>query len=141
MTVIQVEKSAAELEALYGPMRRIEHHQNYSTDVPREQYEAFRFNIAAGKRLRESVITGADGTSDLIIWVSEYIEPGTLATRYAVDYWSVTGYWTTDHDVRVMAELSYEIAVRAEFAAPTLALSLDRFSRGLASFYDVTDVI
>lgn len=141
MTVVTVEKSAEELEVLYGPMRVIEHYANSSTGVLREQREAYAYNILAGKTLRESVIKGADGRSDLIIRVSEYIEPGTEKTRYAVDFWSVKGFWSMDHAVRAVAEVTYEDRVRHEFARPTLTLSLERFTRGLASFYDATDVI
>jgi hypothetical protein len=143
MSVVLMAKPTEELAEQYGPMRTVMHHAIPSAEVPREQHEAYAFNILGGRKVRESVIKGTDGTPDLIIWVSEYIEPVTLAMRYAVDYWSVDGYWTRDHAVRAMAELSYEEAVRAEFARPSKSLRLSpaRFMGGLASFYDVTDVI
>ncbi|GAA5070500.1 hypothetical protein [Streptomyces similanensis] len=141
MTLAMTLRPLEELEVQHGPMRLIDHHAARSFAVLREQREAYAFNIAGGRKLRESVITGADGNADLIIRAVEYIEPVTLTIRYAVDYWSIRAYWTADHNMCTVAEAAYEEAVRGEFARPTLTLDRDRFTRGLASFYDVTDVI
>ncbi|MFN1193295.1 hypothetical protein ACK03K_34090 [[Kitasatospora] papulosa] len=111
------------------------------TDVPREQADAYALNILGGEQIRESVINSTDGTADLVIRFVEYIDPVTQNIRFAVDYWSVEQYWARDASSRALAELAYEKAVRDEFAYPTLPGSIARFTRGLASFYDVTDVI
>ncbi|RZU28228.1 hypothetical protein EV284_6394 [Streptomyces sp. BK022] len=133
-------KPEAQLYAQYGPMRAVVNTDG-SADTPREQADAFVFNLLGGKKIRESVINGADGHADLIIRCVEYIDPVTQKLRWAVDYWSIHRHMASDHSTLALAELSYEKAVRDEFAEPTLTLSLERFTRGLASFYDVTDVI
>ncbi|MCX5182580.1 hypothetical protein [Streptomyces sp. NBC_00268] len=133
-------KPTDELAAQYGPMRTVLS-SDAPTDTPREQSDAYRFNILGGKTLRESVINGEDGKPDLIVRAVEYIDPVTQKTRYGVDYWSVRRYWASDHATRAMAELSYEKAVRGEVARPTLPVAPERFARGLASFYDVTGVL
>ncbi|MER6616360.1 hypothetical protein [Streptomyces xantholiticus] len=133
-------KPLEELAEQYGPMRTVLHH-TAPTAVPAQQHPVYVFNILGGETLRESVINGTDGTPDLFVRFVEYIDPVTQWIRYAVDYWSINGFWASDHTHRAVAESAYEAAVRAEFAEPTLTLSLERFSRGLASFYDVTDVI
>ncbi|MET7572034.1 hypothetical protein ABZT04_26545 [Streptomyces sp. NPDC005492] len=140
MNIVLAMEVAPQVTARFAEMRTVLNSEG-RTDTPREQSDAFSFNILGGKALRESVINGADGTAVLIIRCVEYIDPVTQGTRYGVDYWSVRRYWASDHATRVLAELSYETAVRDEFARPTLPLSLERFTRGLASFYDVTDVI
>lgn len=129
----------SELTTQYGPMRTVIS-SDTPTDVPRERADAYRFNLLGGDVLRESVINDENGDAMLIIRCVQYSDPVTGATRYAVDYWSVLRYSASDHSTRVLAELSYEEAVRGEFARPTLRLSPQRFTRGLASFYDVTDV-
>ncbi|MFG3263048.1 hypothetical protein [Streptomyces bobili] len=140
MNAVLVMEAAPQVTAKLAEMRTVLNSEA-PTDTPREQADAYRFNLLGGKTLRESVINGADGKPDLVIRCVEYIDPVSQQTRYGVDYWSVSRYWASDHATRVMAELSYEMAVRNEFAHPTLTLSLERFTRGLASFYDVTDVI
>ncbi|CAM5238180.1 hypothetical protein [Streptomyces griseomycini] len=132
-------KALAELTEQYGPMRTVLHHLGL-TDVPAEQDQAYMFNILSGDELRESVIKADDGSADLVIRFIEYIDPVTQRRRFAVDYWSINAYWATDHEHRAVAEKAYEDAVRTEFARPTLRLSRARFERGLASFYDRTDV-
>ncbi len=140
MNAVLVMEAAPRITAKLAEMRTVLNSEAL-TDTPREQADAYRFNILGGKTLRESVINSADGSALLIIRCIEYTDPVTQKTRYGVDYWSVRRYWASDHAARAMAELSYQRAVRAEFARPTLTLSLERFTRGLASFYDVTDVI
>ncbi|MGW2550032.1 hypothetical protein [Streptomyces sp. NPDC001635] len=139
MHAVLAVKPLEELAEVYGSMRTVLHHAE-PTAIPAQQHEAYTFNILAGQTLRESVIKGTDGTPDLFIRLVEYIDLITQWPRFAVDYWSIDAYWTNDHPHRAVAESAYEEAVRAEFALPTLKLSLERFSRGLASFYDVTDV-
>ncbi|MFE7072635.1 hypothetical protein ACFU96_21390 [Streptomyces sp. NPDC057620] len=136
-------KSLDELVAEHGPMRTLIHHAKHETDVPRGQYAVYSHNVFAGKSLRESVVKANNGTPVLTIRLAEYVEPVTAKTRYAVDYWSLGGFWTLDHEVRAVAETAYEEAVRAEFARPTrwLRLSPARFLGGLALFYDATDVL
>ncbi|MFF4543698.1 hypothetical protein ACFY1J_05535 [Streptomyces sp. NPDC001406] len=135
-------KPMPQLTVQYGPMRTVLH-SDATTDTPREQADAYRFNILGGKGLRESVINDADGDAVVIIRCVEYIDPVTQQTRYGVDYWSTARYWATDHGARAIAEKAYEDAVRDEFARPTpgLCLSPKRFMGGLAHFFDVTDVI
>jgi hypothetical protein len=139
MSVALAVKPLEELTEQYGPMRTVLHNAE-PTAVPAQQHPTYVFNILGGETLRESVINGADGTPDLFVRFVKYIDPVSQWTRYAVDYWSVNGFWATDHAHRAVAESAYEDAVHAEFAKPTLTLSLERFTRGLASFYDVTDV-
>ncbi|MFD9190323.1 hypothetical protein ACFWCA_19095 [Streptomyces phaeochromogenes] len=136
-------KPLDELFAEHGPMRSVRHHAKHETAVPREQYAVYARNVFAGEALRQSVVKADNGTPIVTIRLAEYIEPVTGATRYAVDYWSLGGFWTTDHEVPAVAETAYEEAVRAEFARPTrwLRLSPARFLGGLAHFYDETDVL
>ncbi|MFI8206666.1 hypothetical protein [Streptomyces sp. NPDC085937] len=140
MNVSLAVKPLEELTAQYGPMRTVLHHAA-PTAIPSQQHPVHVFNILGGDTLRESVINGADGTPDLFVRLVKYIDPVSQWTRYAVDYWSINGYWATDHVHRPVAESAYETAVLAEFADPTLTLDRERFRCGLASFYDVTDVI
>ncbi|MFI6142376.1 hypothetical protein ACIBCC_29820 [Streptomyces griseus] len=139
MNVAVAAKPLDQLVEQYGPMRTVLNSAG-PADVPREQADAFGFNLLGGKDLRMSVINGPDGRAVLSIRCVRYIDPVTQTERFAVDYWSVRRYWASDHRTAAMAELSYESAVRGEFARPTLPLSLERFTRGLASFYDRTDV-
>ncbi|MGW3627607.1 hypothetical protein [Streptomyces sp. NPDC000880] len=132
-------KPLPELAAEYGAPRILLNSEG-PADITAEQEAAYQFNLLGGLKLRESTIVGAEGTEDLIIRCVEYIDPVTQRVRYAVDYWSVLQYGAFDMAGRAMAEIAYEAAVRGEFASPTLPLSLERFTRGLASFYDVTDV-
>lgn len=140
MNVALAVKPLEELTEQYGPMRTVLHSVT-PTAVPSQQHPTYVFNILGGETLRESVINGTDDTADLFVRLVKYIDPVSQWVRFAVDYWSVNGFWATDHVHRAVAEAAYEDAVRAEFAEPTLTLSLERFTRGLASFYDVTDVI
>ncbi|MFD9394993.1 hypothetical protein ACFWBB_30975 [Streptomyces sp. NPDC060000] len=133
-------KPLEELTEQYGPMRTVLHCEA-PTAVPRQQQPTYTFNILGGQKLRESLITDANGHADLNIRFVEYIDPVSGWTRYAVDYWSINSYWATDHVHRAVAEAAYEDAVRAEFAEPTLTLSPERRLGGLARFYDVTDVV
>ncbi|MGW8387189.1 hypothetical protein ACWGMW_29870 [Streptomyces albidoflavus] len=126
-----------ELAEQYGPMRTVVH-TTAETAVPRQQAPTYVFNLLGGEPLRESLITDAQGLTDLYIRFVRYIDPVSLWPRFAVDYWSTAGFWATDHPHRAVAEAAYEEAVRDEFAAPTLRLARDRSS--LATFYSVTDV-
>ncbi|MFJ2225630.1 hypothetical protein ACIOFY_37010 [Streptomyces anulatus] len=140
MTPVMITERISALSEQCGPMRTVLNSDG-PTDVPREQADAFGFNLLGGKDLRESVINGPDNRAVLTIRCVRYIDPVTQTERFAVDYWSVRRYWASDHETAALAVLSYESAVRGEFARPTLPLSLERFTRGLASFYDKTDVI
>ncbi|MFI5990345.1 hypothetical protein ACIBAC_00625 [Streptomyces sp. NPDC051362] len=129
-------KSWWELSATYGEPRAVMHHRIYTTTVPREQYEAFQFSIAGGKVLRESGVRAANGkTWDLTFRVVEYIEPVTLLTRYALDFWangSPSRWYVRDHDHRAVIEAAYDRAVRLE---------AENAHSGLTDFYTVTDVV
>ena len=142
MNAVLAVKPMDELTEQYGPMRTVLN-SDASTDTPREQSDAYGFNILAGKGLRESIVNDADDDAAVIIRCVEYIDPVTQETRYGVDYWSIARFWATDHGSRAMAELSYEDAVRGEFARPIpgLCLTPERFMGGLAHFYNVTDVL
>jgi hypothetical protein len=140
MNAVSAVKPMAQLAAQYGPMRTVLN-SDASTDIPREQADVYRFNILGGKGKRESIVNGADGKPVLIIRFVEYIDPVTQHSRYGVDYWSVLRYWASDHETGAMAELSYEKAVRDEVTHTKLQLPAERFTHGVASFYDVTDVI
>ncbi|MFG2408702.1 hypothetical protein ACGFR8_31045 [Streptomyces brevispora] len=129
-----------ELNSLYGSVRIVLSSET-RTDVMPEQADAYSLSVLGGKGLRESAINDSNGSADLAIRFVEYIDPVTQKTRYGVDYWSITRYWTVDHAYRSVAETVYETAVRGEFACPTLTLTRERFARGLTGFYDVTDVI
>lgn len=124
-----------ELTEQYGEPRAVMHHRIYTTTVPREQHEAYAFNIAGGKVLRESGIRAADGAWGQTIRVVEYLEPATLATRYALDFWTGGrgGKWyVVDHDTRAVIEAVYDAAVRLE---------AERAGRGLADHFTATDVV
>ncbi|MFK0159073.1 hypothetical protein ACIQVK_44265 [Streptomyces sp. NPDC090493] len=133
-----------ELAEQFGEPRAVMHHRIYSTTVPREQHEAYAFNIAGGKVLRESGVRAANGkTWALTIRLVEYIEPGTLRTRYALDFWTVApgGKWyVADHDTRAVIEAVYEHTARTEAERPSLPVDDKRVGRGTAAYYDVTDV-
>lgn len=139
MTAVLAVKPMAQLTEQYGPMRTVLN-SDALTDVPREQADVYRFNILGGKTVRESVVNGADGKPMLIIRFVEYIDPVAQKTRYGVDYWSVLRYWASDHQTGAIAELSYEKTVRDEVTYTKLRLPPSRFTRGVAGFYDVTDV-
>ncbi|MFB8120592.1 hypothetical protein ACFQ6U_14130 [Streptomyces sp. NPDC056465] len=140
MSAALVVKSLAELGESFGPMRVVLSSET-GTDVVPEQAEAYALNVLGGKGLGESVINGSDGNADLIIRFVEFIDPVTQKRRFGVDYWSIDRYYTLDHAYLCMAEAAYQAVVRGEFAAPSLTSDRDRFGRGLASFYDVTDVV
>lgn len=133
-------KTWVELAEQYGQPRTVLHHANYSLPIPREQHEAYAFNIAGGRELRESTVKAADGTWDLIIRLVEYIEPGTLAVRYALDFWSVNKFFTVDHGTRAVIEAVYEASVRLEAERPSIPMPAERVGRGPAAYYDATDV-
>ncbi|MFF8789152.1 hypothetical protein [Streptomyces sp. NPDC015125] len=139
MNAVLAVKPMEQLSAQYGPMRTVLN-SDAPADVPAEQADVFRFNLLGGKGKRESVVNGADGKPVLIIRFVEYIDPVTQKTRYGVDYWSVLRYWASDHQAGAVAELSYEKAVRDEVRYTRLQLAPERFTHGVASFYDLTDV-
>ncbi|MGX1267996.1 hypothetical protein [Streptomyces phaeoluteigriseus] len=143
MTLAPVEavmKPWWELAAQYGEPRTVLHYAS-ATTVPREQHEAYAFNIAGGKVLRESGVRATGGkTWALVIRVVEYIEPVTLRVRYALDFWSLAKWRTADHDTLAVIEALYDAVVRAEAVRPTIAAPAERVGRGPAAFYDVTDV-
>lgn len=131
------------LADLYGQPRTVMHHAARSFSVPREQHEAYRFNIEGGKVLRESGVRNADGTWALTIRVVEYIEPVTLAIRYALDFWADVpgGKWAVnDHDTRAVIEGLYDHKVHIEAMRPSIPRDAERVGRGPAAYYDVTDV-
>ena len=143
MGVVLAVKPWWELAHQFGEPRTVMHHAARSSSVPREQREAYRFNIAGGKVLRESGVRTADGTWALTIRVVEYIEPVTLRIRYALDFWTVTpgGKWYVgDHDTRAVIEGVYEHAVRVEAERPSIPMDAERVGRGPVAYYDVTDV-
>lgn len=140
MNVAVAVKPLEQLAEQYGPMRTVLDSTG-PTDIPSEQADAFGFNLLGGKDLRKSVINGTDRRAVLSIRCIRYIDPVTQTERFAVDYWSVHRYWASDHQTAAIAELSYEKAVRGEFARPTLLLPPERRTQGLAGFYDETDVI
>ncbi|MFF4902332.1 hypothetical protein [Streptomyces sp. NPDC001068] len=124
-----------ELSAQFGEPRAVMHHRIYSTTVPREQHDAYAFNIAGGKVLRESGIRTAEGAWGQTIRVVEYLEPVTLATRYALDFWTGGrgGKWyVVDHTTRAVIEAVYIAAVRME---------AENAGHGLADHFTVTDVV
>lgn len=129
-----------ELARQYGEPRTVLHYASRTT-VPREQHEAYAFNIAAGQTLRESSVKAADGKSwALTIRVVEYIEPVTLKVRYALDFWSLAKWRTADHNTLAVIEALYDSVVRAEAQSPTIPAPTERVGRGPAAYYDVTDV-
>ncbi|MEV8344493.1 hypothetical protein [Streptomyces niveus] len=144
MSVVLTVKPWWELAEQYGEPRTVMAHNLYSPSVPREQHEAYAFNIAGGKVLRESGVRAADGkTWALTIRLVEYIEPATLRTRYALEFWTVTpgGKWyVADHDTRAVIEGVYEHAVCIEAERPSIPRDAERVGRGPAAYYDVTDV-
>lgn len=147
MSVALVEEAMKpwwELADQYGQPRTVMHHAAHSLSVPREQHEAYAFNIAGGKVLRESGVRTADGrTWALTIRVVEYIEPVTLRTRYALDFWADVpgGKWAVnDHGIRAVIEGCYDHKVRIEAERPSIPVAPERIGRGPAAYYDVTDV-
>jgi len=144
MSVVLAVRPWWELAEQYGQPRTVMHHADYSSTVPREQREAYAFNIAGGKVLRESGVRAANGkTWALTIRLVEYIEPGTLRTRYALDFWTVApgGKWyVADHDTRAVIERVYEHAVRIEAERPSAPMDAERVGRGPVAYFDVTDV-
>lgn len=89
MNAVLAVKPMDELTEQYGPMRTVLN-SDASTDTPREQSDAYGFNILAGKGLRESIVNDADDDAAVIIRCVEYIDPVTQETRYGVDYWSIS---------------------------------------------------
>ncbi|MFD3514834.1 hypothetical protein [Streptomyces sp. NPDC058657] len=130
--------SVNDLTELCGPLRTVLADSG-PVDIPAEHNEVYSFEILGGKTLRESVIKG-DAGPVLIIRLVEYSDPVTHTTRYGVEKWSVVGYRTVDHGVRLVSDTEYDRQVRAEFAAPSLPVGRMRFTGGMATFYDTTDV-
>ncbi|NUL27500.1 hypothetical protein [Streptomyces lunaelactis] len=131
--------TVADLTAMCGPLRTVLAHSG-PVDIAPELDEVYSFEILGGKTLRESVINGEAGPV-LIIRLVEYSDPVTHTTRYGVEKWSVVGYRTVDHTVRLVSDTEYDRQVRAEFAEPSLPVGRARFTGGMATFYDATDVI
>ncbi|MEU5430544.1 hypothetical protein AB0H73_33775 [Streptomyces olivoreticuli] len=129
-----------ELTARCGPLRTVLADSG-PIDIQAEHDAVYSMEILGGKTLRESVIN--DETRPiLIIRLVEYRDPVTHTTRYGVEKWSAIGYRTVDHAVRLVSDTEYERQVRAEFSEPSLAMGRKRSTgHGLATFYDVTDVI
>ncbi|WP_435244303.1 hypothetical protein [Streptomyces sioyaensis] len=128
-----------EITTRYGPLRTVLADSG-PVDIQPEHDDVYSLEILGGKTLRESVINGETGPV-LIIRLVAYIDPTTRAELYGVEKWSVVSYRTVDHWVRLVSETEYERQVRAEFAEPTLPLGRERFTGGLVTFYDVTDVL
>ncbi|MGC5042416.1 hypothetical protein ACLQ16_03765 [Streptomyces albidoflavus] len=128
-----------ELTAMCGPLRTVLSHSG-PVDIAPEHDAVYSLEILGGKTLRESVINGEAGPV-LIIRLAEYVDPVARAKRYGVERWSVVDFRTVDHTVRLVSDAEYERQVRAEFAKPTLPLGRERFTGGLATFFDTTDVL
>lgn len=128
-----------ELTNVCGPLRTVLADSG-PVDIVPELDDVYSFEILGGKTLRESVINAETGPV-LIIRLVEYSDPVTHTTRYGVEKWSVVGYRTVDHTVRLVSDTEYDRQVRAEFAAPTLPMGRARSTSGLATFYDATDVL
>ncbi|MFJ9416649.1 hypothetical protein ACIRPT_21005 [Streptomyces sp. NPDC101227] len=131
--------SVDEITALYGPLRTVLSDSG-PVDIEPELDAVYSLEILGGKTLRESVINGETGPA-LIIRLVKYVDPVTRAELYGVEKWSVVGFRTVDHWVRLVSENEYERLVRAEFAEPTLPLGRQRFTGGLVTFFDITDVL
>ncbi|WP_031102413.1 hypothetical protein [Streptomyces sp. NRRL S-146] len=127
-----------DLTAMCGPLRTVLADSG-PVDVQPEHDAVYSLEILGGKTLRESVINGPAGPV-LIIRLLKYVDPVTHSTRYGVEKWSVVGFRTVDHTVRLVSDTEYERQVRAEYANPTLRLGRERFTSGLATFFDTTDV-
>ncbi|MDI3409288.1 hypothetical protein [Streptomyces cavernicola] len=126
-----------DLTDMCGPLRTVLADSG-PVDIAPEHNEVYSFEVLGGETLRESVINGAAGPA-LIIRLVEYTDPVTHTTRYGVEKWSVVGYRTVDHTVRLVSEAEYERQVRAEFAAPSLPVGRERIT-GMTTFYDTADV-
>ncbi|MGG7574176.1 hypothetical protein [Streptomyces sirii] len=131
--------SVDEIIALYGPLRTVLSDSG-PVDIQPELDAVYSLEILGGKTLRESVINGETGPA-LIIRLVEYVDPVTRAELYGVEKWSVVGFRTVDHWVRMVSETEYERLVLAEFAQPTFPLGRERFIGGLVTFFDTTDVL
>ncbi|MFB6629938.1 hypothetical protein ACFCWY_08590 [Streptomyces sp. NPDC056362] len=133
-----------ELTRQFGEPRLIAHCRSASTTVPTRQYSAYAFNIAGGKVLRESGLLHQDGvTWRQSIRVVQYIEPVTLDTRFALDFWTGQrgGKWfVADHAVLAVIEGVYEDVVRREAERPSLPALPERVGRGPAVYFGITDV-
>ncbi|MEU6462195.1 hypothetical protein [Streptomyces sp. NPDC046976] len=116
----------------YGHPRTVMHYAGHSCAVPREQWAAYAFNIAGGRTLRQSGVKAPATAWALTIWLVKYIEPATLTTRYALDYWSAAKWWVADHGTRAVVEALYDATARAQAECT---------GSSPAAFYDVTDVI
>ncbi|MFG2864694.1 hypothetical protein [Streptomyces sioyaensis] len=131
--------SVDEITTRYGPLRTVLADSG-PVDIQPQHDDVYSLEILGGKTLRESAINGETGPV-LIIRLVEYVDPVTRAELYGVEKWSVVGFRTVDHWVRLVSETEYERLVRAEFADPTLPMGRERFTGGLATFYDATDVL
>lgn len=128
-----------DLTAMCGPLRTVLADSG-PVDIQPEHDAVYSLEILGGKTLRESVINGQAGPL-LIIRLLEYIDPVTRTRRYGVEKWSVVGFRTVDHTVRLVSDTEYEQQVRAEYANPTLSLGRERFTGGMTTFFDTTDVL
>ncbi|MFZ3557130.1 hypothetical protein [Streptomyces sp. BH055] len=123
----------------FGPLRTVLTHTG-TADVLPEHDAVYSLEILGGKTLRESVVNGETGPV-LIIRALEYTDPVEHRTRFAVESWSVLGYRTVDHALRLVIDTEYERQVTEEFKHPTLPMGRERFIGGMATFYDATDVV
>ncbi|MCX4677676.1 hypothetical protein OG413_20605 [Streptomyces sp. NBC_01433] len=139
MSITLTLPTVKDLTAMCGPLRTVLADFG-PVDIAPEHNEVYSFEILGGKTLRESVINGEAGPV-LIIRLVEYIDPVTHATRYGIEKWSVVGFRTVDHTVRLVSDAEYERQVRAEYTAPTLPMARERFTGGMTTFYDETDVL
>lgn len=130
--------TVAELTAHCGPLRTVLADSG-PVDVAPELDEVYSFEILGGQTLRESVINGPAGPV-LIIRLVQYTDPVTRTPRYGVEKWSVVGFHTVDHAVRLVCDAEYDRQVRAECNAPTLLVGRERLTGVLSAFYDTTDV-
>ena len=128
-----------DLTAMCGPLRTVLADSG-PVDIQPEHDAVYSLEILGGKTLRESVINGQAGPL-LIIRLLEYIDPVTRTRRYGVEKWSVVGFRTVDHTVRLVSDTENEQQVRAVYAYPTLSLGRERFTGCMTTFFDTTDVL
>ncbi|MGW0033041.1 hypothetical protein ACWDXD_24895 [Streptomyces sp. NPDC003314] len=143
MRVVPAVKPWRQLVKQFGEPRVIAHFRSESTSVPVHQHSAYAFNIAGGKVLRESGLLYPNGVDwRQSIRVVEYIEPVTLDTRFALDFWTDRGgkWLLADHAVRLVMEAVYEDVVRAEAKLPSLAALPEHVGHGPAAYFTLTDV-
>lgn len=139
MSVTLYLPTVEELTAVCGPLRTVLADSG-PVDVQTEHADVYSFEILGGRTLRESVINDATGPV-LIIRLLDYRDPVADSQRFAVEKWSTVGFRTVDHTARIVCDAEYERQVRAEFSNPSLPVGWERFTGGLATFYDATDVL